>query len=377
MTHWFKSWLILGFAWMYGGVTQGAGAQVIERERDSTITGPRGRSIERKLDVQRGPGFYQRQLQIQRPGGTRERDMTIQRGFRPGFGGGGFWPRPPAFLGREVLMLPRPATNFSFGLMAAPMIRDSLRSGGGSGCGRSRAGPGAVGPVGPGGPGGPGGSAGAPRSRRRWTRWPWPLRKLQSLHSNSRRDGARELGRLGDTRALPALVHVLKYDSSKDVRIAAATALGEIGGSEAEVVLERCIIYEKKQDVRDAAAAALRHARNTPHPVASTPSSAGPPVPEATIPPLQSEVPQLSSPLPSPGSRTSPFRPQPSPNEPSLEGPGSRPGSDSNSGSGWGSASGSGSDSGTGSASSSGSDSATAADADRLPPPAPLPVKPR
>ena len=122
MTHWFKSWLILGFAWIYGGVTQGAGAQAIERERDSTVTGPRGRSIERKLDVQRGPGFYQRQLQIQRPGGTLERDMTIQRGFRPGFSGGGFWPRPPLFLGREVLMLPRPATNFSFGLMAAPMI---------------------------------------------------------------------------------------------------------------------------------------------------------------------------------------------------------------------------------------------------------------
>ncbi|MGO9596644.1 MAG: HEAT repeat domain-containing protein [Isosphaeraceae bacterium] len=367
MTHWFKSWLILGFVWMYGGVTQGTGAQVIERERDSTITGPRGRSIERKLDVQRGPGFYQRQLQIQRPGGTLERDMTIQRGFRPGFGGGGFWPRPPAFLGREFLMLPRPANNFSFGLMAAPMITIPF----GVGAGGVAPGPAAVGPAGPGGPGGSGGSAAAPAQPSPLDPVALAASKLQSLHSNSRRDGARELGRLGDPRAVPALVHVLKYDSSKDVRIAAATALGEIGGSEVEVVLERCIIYEKKQDVRDAAAAALRHARNTPQPVASTPSSAGPPVPEATIPPQQSEVPQLSSPLPSPGSRTSPFRPQPSPNEPSLEGPGSRPGSDSNSGSnsgsGWGSASGA----------DSASESATGANTERLPPPAPVPVKPQ
>jgi hypothetical protein len=262
------------------------------------------------------------------------------------------------FLGREVLMLPRPATNFSFGLMAAPLITIPF----GVGAGGVAPAPVAVGPA---GPGGPGGSAPAQAQPSPLDPVALAASKLQSLHSNSRRDGARELGRLGDPRAVPALVHVLKYDSSKDVRIAAATAMGEIGGSEAEVVLERCIIYEKKQDVRDAAAAALRHARNTPHPVASSPSSAVPPVPEATIPPQQSEVPRLSSPLPSPGSRISPFRPQPSPNEPSLEGPGSRPGSDSSSGSGWGSASGADSASGS------------AADADRLPPPAPVPVKPQ
>ena len=139
-----------------------------------------------------GPGFYQRQLQIQRPGGTLERDMTIQRGFRPGFGGGGLGPRPPLFLGREVLMLPRPATNFSFGLMAAPLI--TIPFGVGAGVSSCPA-PVAVGPAGPGGPGGSApaqaqavaaASDGSGRSTR------------QNPHRNSRRDGARELGRLGD-----------------------------------------------------------------------------------------------------------------------------------------------------------------------------------
>jgi len=353
---------------MHLWTTSFAFSQVTERERDSTITGPRGRSIERKLDVQRGPGYYQRQLQIQRPGGTLERDITIQRGFRPGFGGGGFWPRPPAYFGREVLMLPRPATNFSFGLMAAPLITIPFGAGVGVGAGGGAPGPSAVGPAGPGGPSGPGGPPGAPAQSSPLDPVALAASKLQSHHSSSRRDGTRELGRLGDPRAVPALVHVLKYDSSKDVRIAAATALGEIGGSEAEVILERCIIYEKKQDVRDAAAAALRHARNMPHPAVTTPLSAGqPPVPEAATPPQESAVPRLSSPLPSPGSRTSPFRPQHGQDEPALEGPGSRAGSDSNSR--WSSAS--------GSASESDSGAATATDTERVPPPAPVPVKPQ
>ena len=197
MTHWLKLILIMTLICMSGGTTPFAAAQVIERERDSTITGPRGRSIERKLDVQRGPGYYQRQLQIQRPGGTLGRDLTIQRGFRPGLGGGGFWPRPPVYLGREVLMLPRPATNFSFGLMAAPLITIPFGAGAGVGAGGVAPGPG---PVGPAGPGGPGGSAAAPAQASPLDPVALAASKLQSLHSNSRRDGARELGRLGDPR---------------------------------------------------------------------------------------------------------------------------------------------------------------------------------
>ena len=56
---------------------------------------------------------------------------------------------------------------------------------------------------------------------------------------------------------MPSLIHVLKYDLHKDVRIAGAIALGEIGGSEAAIALERSSIYDHKEDVRRAAANAL------------------------------------------------------------------------------------------------------------------------
>ena len=39
-------------------------------ERDTTITGPRGRSIERQVEIQRTPGSIERQVQIKRPGGN-------------------------------------------------------------------------------------------------------------------------------------------------------------------------------------------------------------------------------------------------------------------------------------------------------------------
>ena len=39
-------------------------------ERDTTITGPRGRSIERQVEIQRNPGSIDRQVQIKRPGGN-------------------------------------------------------------------------------------------------------------------------------------------------------------------------------------------------------------------------------------------------------------------------------------------------------------------
>ena len=154
--------------------------------------------------------------------------------------------------------------------------------------------------AGPGGvPGGQPASAGQPN----------PLdpvvlaaQKLQSFHYSSRRDGARELGQLGDPRGIPPLVHALKYDSSKEVRAAAAISLGELGGSESEVVLERCIIYEKKQEVKDAAAAGLRllRERRAADPQAS---QAAQPLtrsgsPTGAYQTQQGEVPRLSTPLP-------------------------------------------------------------------------------
>jgi len=141
----------------------------------------------------------------------------------------------------------------------------------------------------------------------------------------------------------------LKNDSSKEVRATAATSLGEIGGSEAEVVLERCIIYEKKQEVKDAAAAALRLLRerraadpqagqSAPAPLTRSAPAGGP------YQAQQSEVPRLTTPVPSPDPRSSPFRPQPGSQEPPLDGPSSN--------------------------------TPAPSDADHVPPPPPTPVKP-
>ena len=48
-------------------------------ERDTTITGPRGRTIQRQVEIQRKPGMIDRSIQIKRPGGTFERQTQIQR----------------------------------------------------------------------------------------------------------------------------------------------------------------------------------------------------------------------------------------------------------------------------------------------------------
>ena len=58
------------FALGMAGVRSGAVANGQTVERDTTITGPRGRTIKRQVEVQRGPGSIERQVQIQRPGGT-------------------------------------------------------------------------------------------------------------------------------------------------------------------------------------------------------------------------------------------------------------------------------------------------------------------
>jgi len=333
---WSTRTVILGSwcCWQAAGIV--SHAQVV-RERDSTITGPRGRTIERKLQVERGPGFYDRSLQIQRPGGTLERNLSIQRGGLPG-GGFGFRPWP---IFQPGFFAPRPSSSFSFGIMAAPMIALPF--------GQAAVSPGVVGP-GPMGMPPQGGVApgAAPQ--------PSPLdpvalaaQRLQSYHCNSRRDAAVELGRLGDPRAVPALVNVLKNDSSKDVKIAAATALGEIGVGESEVVLERCIIYEKRQDVRDAAATALRTLRER-RSAASIVDSSAPPLrgrqsSAESQGPSQADVPRLSPSVPSTGSQTSPFRPKGQAQQLPLEGPGSG--------------------------------SAQPGDEDRVPPPPPRPVEPR
>ena len=101
----------------FGEILFGAVAIGQTVERDTTITGPRGRTINRQVEVQRGPNGIERSIQIQRPGGTFDRQVQLQRapGWRPPVGGP--WPRP-AWFPRPVLV-GASAPAFGFGLMAA------------------------------------------------------------------------------------------------------------------------------------------------------------------------------------------------------------------------------------------------------------------
>lgn len=110
---------VMGIVWCGSWVS--LAAQTVER--DTTITGPRGRSIERKTEIQRGPGSIDRQVQVTRPGGTFTRQTQIQRSpalgpVRRGPLIAGPWPRPAWFPRPVVIGQPVPA--FGFGLLAVP-----------------------------------------------------------------------------------------------------------------------------------------------------------------------------------------------------------------------------------------------------------------
>ena len=248
-----------------GCSTQTAQAQV--RERDVTITGPRGRTVERKLESVRTPGGLSREMTIQRPGGTYQRELNVIR--PPAHVGGGVrgFGYPPVrdhvFIERDVIVPPPrpfvpgfsvgPSFNLSLGLPLMPpppppvyfqpapvyvpsptvVYTPPVRYLPGQPLMMAPPATVVVDPV-----------ADA-------------IGRLSSFHANSRRDGAYILGRLGDARAAGPLIDRLKNDSSKDVRIAAATALGQIGEPSTAIILERAITYDKKQEVRDAAALAL------------------------------------------------------------------------------------------------------------------------
>src|SRR4051812_20565798 len=72
-------WKGAGLVLAVGLVGAGAPAWGQVRERDVTVTGPRGRSIEGSTRSEGGPGFIARQVEIRRPGGTFERDVRIAR----------------------------------------------------------------------------------------------------------------------------------------------------------------------------------------------------------------------------------------------------------------------------------------------------------
>lgn len=311
-----------------------AGAQTVHREREATITGPKGRTVERRLDTARGPGYVDRNLQVKRPGMTLERSVRVAGG-RPMYAPPG--PRPPVIVERNVFVNPRPSSSWAFGFGIAPMVTMPLWP--------PPPPPVIVAPA-PVVVAAPGPGAVVAAAPVRSAPQPSPLdpvalaaRRLQSHHAGSRREGAETLGRLGDPRAIPALVDVLKHDSSKDVKIAATRALGMIGGHEAEVVLERCIVYEKKEEVRDAAATALRDLRSRE--LARAPSLP----PAATNSGVTSSVVPRLPVRPAPSNRPSPFsRPAPA-EEPALDGPADEVGSP--------------------------------APAERVPPPPPTPVNPQ
>jgi len=252
-----------GLAWAAIGLcaaaTAGRGQQVIER--DTKLTGPRGRTIERDIRVERGPGYIDRRVEIKRPGETLVRDTRIANpGGRP-FAGPGYGhgpgprfyggrpiveevivPRPPLFstfvgvpgfslfLGGPppppppvvvypepgVVFYPEPTVVYPPPIVAAPPVA-------------------------------------LPPPQVAIDPLTEPLSRLKSLHSNSRRDGCLALGSLDDDRAVPSLIERLEHDLEREVRVAAAWALGEIGDPRAAVPLERAALYDKRHDVRDAA----------------------------------------------------------------------------------------------------------------------------
>jgi len=283
--------LVVGLAWWLPVVS--ARGQTVER--DTTITGPRGRTLERKVEIQRGPGTIDREVQIKRPGGTLTRQVQIQRS--PGVGPArGFpaiaGPRPPGPWFPRPMVVGPAGPAFGFGLLAVPAFNFSFGGGG------PLPPPGGIaGPIGPGVP-----ATGVPPPPDQVALM---TQRLQNFYAGNRKDAAYALGRLGDPRAVPALIHVLKYDLFQDVRIAAAIALGEIGGSDAAIGLERCSIYDKREAVRKAATTALNRLNTK------------------AAPPISSHVePPRSTPVPPPPATSSPFGGSPPPGGPAPEPPG-------------------------------------------------------
>ncbi len=293
------SW-VLSLLGCLGG-TAGAVGQVVER--DTKLTGPRGRTIERSIRTERGPGFVDRQVEIKRPGETLIRDTRIQQpggyGPRPGFRPGP--PGRPVVIERDLIVerapliapFVAPFFNFSFGSPPPPppppvvyvpepiVIPEPVYV----------AAPGfvATAPVVVGVP------AYAPPPPAPVVPPEPPLSpqvadaigRLASFHHQSRRDGALTLGHLGDPRAVGPLMERVQHDLDREVRVAAAWALGELADPRAAVVLERAALYDKRQEVRDAANTAYR---KLPRPVAASSSSAVGSAPGVTSPPAPAIV---------------------------------------------------------------------------------------
>lgn len=295
MARWFKN----GMAAALGLGVSGAAvigpiparAQAV-REREVSVTGPRGNTLSRDLKSVRGPGFLKRETTVHRPGGaTFQSDTILRRGGPQGdhggpmsFGGPRFGPGPWAGGPRGVIV-----NNYGGrGLSAGNALLDfglGAAVGGvvGGLVGRATAPPAVV--IGP-----PVFVQPQPvmvvppqpvvvQSQPTYLVAPprqvsfvppevgAAIGRLASRHENSRRDGCLTLGRIGDDRAVPALMDRLKNDPASDVRMAAATALGAIGDPNTAQILERSVVYDKRQEVRNASAAALERVRTARPPV--------------------------------------------------------------------------------------------------------------
>jgi hypothetical protein len=277
----------LGLALIWLGLASGvAVGQVVEREQDVRVTGPKGRTTERDIRVVRGPGFVDRQVEIKRPGETIIRDTRIQ-----GYPGGRPYAGPrayggPRFVENVIVQRPPvvsafvglPALSFFFGGAAPPPPPVVV----------------APAPV-----------VVPPQPPPVFDPFADALGRLKSFHASSRRDGALTLGRIGDPRAVPALNERLEHDFDKEVRVAAAYALGEIADERGAVALEKASLYDKRHEVRDAAKLALQklpRPGEVPNPTVSpaptrraTPSPARPPA--AEVDPGPSPSPTLEPPL--------------------------------------------------------------------------------
>ena len=83
------------------------------------------------------------------------------------------------------------------------------------------------------------------------------LRELGSDDKDDREDAAKDLGKLEDRRAVPALVDVLHRDPEEDVRQEAAEALGRIKDRSALSALRWAERHDPEEDVREEAEKAI------------------------------------------------------------------------------------------------------------------------
>ncbi|MDX2037990.1 MAG: HEAT repeat domain-containing protein [Isosphaeraceae bacterium] len=276
--------VIVGFAALgIIGVSGISEAQTVKREQKAV--GPRGKSVERSVTVERGPGTARREIEITRPGGTFRREAEVvgpraAAGMRPG---PGYAPAPvPAPRGRS----------YGYGPGPAVIRRDVIIE-------RDRGSNGLLPFVAGGALGLAVGSALNPPAPQPVYVVPEPviaappvvvvnppqryvpvapaqpptvvidpvntgLTQLQSNSWSVRRDGAIALGRMGDSRAVPALIDRLKNDHDKNVRQASAWALGEIRDPRAVEPLERAAALDRREEVRTVAAKAYHKVLEPP-----------------------------------------------------------------------------------------------------------------